>query len=103
MRLTFHAILIATGLGLAGCAGPAVPNGANPYPPVPAAIADVVPQPPVSQDPLVWRPGHWDWTGSGYAWSNGQWVPAAGHGANWMDGYWTNARGDWTWTPGRWL
>ena len=35
-------------------------------------------QPPVSPVPLVWQPGHWDWTGSSYVWAPGQYVDAGG-------------------------
>ena len=39
----------------------------NPYPPVPALISETVPKPPVTAEPLMWQPGHWDWNGSGYS------------------------------------
>ena len=55
-----------------------------PAPPVPAPRADPMPLPPVTPEALIWQPGHWDWTGSGYVWAPGFYVPAASHGGNWM-------------------
>jgi hypothetical protein len=75
----------------------------NPYPPPPPVRTEVIPKPPVSEEPLIWQPGHWEWEGSGYAWRQGQWVPRAGHGTQWQDGYWSNQGGTWTWVPGHWI
>jgi hypothetical protein len=89
--------LLAFGL-LSGCAS----TMANPNPPVPALLPDPMPKPPVTAEQLVWQPGHWDWTGSGYAWSQGQWVPAAGHGGLWIHGWWMQTGGGWAWQPPHW-
>ncbi len=86
---------------LAGCVTSSPPD-ANPYPPVPALIPEVVPKPPVTADPLIWQPGHWDWTGSGYTWATGQYVPAEGHGRLWMPGWWDRTPGGWVWQPAHW-
>ena len=87
-------------LALAGCnaGGIAVP----PYPPVPAALPDPMPKPPVTPIPLVWQAGHWDWNGAGYVWQTGQWVPAEGHGPNWQPGWWNAIGGEWRWDPAHW-
>jgi hypothetical protein len=85
----------------AGCAGPAA-TGANPYPPVPPPIAETVPKPPVTAEPLMWQPGHWDWNGSGYVWTAGQYVPAAGHGNLWTPGWWMPSPSGWMWQPPHW-
>ncbi len=98
MKYRFLAMAaVAVGL-LSGCAGMA----ANPNPPVPAPLPDPMTKPPVTGEPLIWQPGHWDWTGSGYVWAQGQWVPAAGHGALWMPGFWQQTGGGWAWQPAHW-
>lgn len=81
---------------LAGCAT------MNPHPPVPAPIAETMPKPPVSAEPMRWRPGYWNWTGSAYSWTPGQFVPAAGAGEKWMPGFWSQTGGGWTWNPPHW-
>jgi hypothetical protein len=94
------AALLAVGL-LAGCT--AKPQAdANPYPPVPPPIAETMPNPPVTAEPLMWQPGHWDWTGNGYVWSKGQYVPAEGHGNLWMPGWWSRSEAGWNWLPPHW-
>jgi len=103
MRGHFRILALATTLAAAGCVV-AAPPGANPYPPVPPLQAEMVPKPPVSEDPLIWQPGHWDWIGRSYVWDPGQWVPKAGHGENWQSGYWTTSpSGPWVWVPAHWL
>ena len=37
--------------------------------------------------PLIWQPGHWDWTGSSYVWVPGQYVDLARPQRTWMPGY----------------
>lgn len=93
-------------LGLAACTPPAatpVASSANPNPPPPPVRTEVIPKPPVSEDPLIWQPGHWDWEGTGYAWREGEWVKRAGHGTEWQDGYWANQNGTWTWVAAHWM
>ncbi len=89
--------LAALALLLVGCAESAAP------PPVPAPMAESVPKPPVSAVPLVWQPGHWDWTGSSYVWTPGQYVDAAGHSGNWMPSYWDKTGSGWVWRPAHWM
>ena len=100
MKRVVVPVLLAGTLALAGCVAqvPAV----NPYPPVPPPQAEIIPKPPVSATPLIWQPGHWEWTGSAYAWSAGTWVARAGHGSLWQPGYWALTTGGWTWVPGHW-
>jgi hypothetical protein len=100
MKFSAPAALFAISL-IDGCATPPPPN-ANPFPPVPPLIEETIPKPPVAAEPLIWQPGHWDWTGSGYVWANGQYVPATGHGNLWMPGWWSPAPSGWTWQPPRW-
>jgi hypothetical protein len=92
--------LAALGL-LAGCASNSGP-GSNPYPPVPAPLAETMPKPPVTGQELVWQPGHWDWNGTGYVWQPGQYVPAAGHGRLWQPGWWAHTPSGWQWQPPHW-
>jgi hypothetical protein len=87
---------------LAGCATPAPTPAANPFPPVPPPMAETIPKPPVSAEPLLWQPGHWDWNGSSYAWQPGEYVPAAGHGALFQVGYWQLAPSGWVWVKAHW-
>ena len=82
---------------LAGCTDTGGPASVPPLRP------ETIPKPPVSGEVLNWRPGHWNWTGSGYVWTPGQYVPAAGHGPNWLPGHWTQSGSGWTWNPARWV
>ena len=92
------AALIGAGALLSGCAT------ANPYPPVPPPRAEVRPNPPVTAEPLLWEPGHWNWAGSGYVWEPGRYVPRDHHGDMFQPGYWMlNSQSVWTWQPAHWL
>ena len=82
---------------LAGCAADVPPA---PIPPPPTA--ETVPLPPVSATPLIWQPGHWDWTGTAFIWAPGQFVPRAGHGEYWMPGFWDRIDSGWIWRPAHW-
>ena len=75
----------------------------GPPAPIPAPMAEIVPKPPVSPVPLMWQPGHWDWTGSSYAWLPGQYVDATGHGSTWTAGWWEQTGSGWVWHSARWL
>ena len=80
--------------------------GPSPFPPVPAPLAEEMPKPPVSAEPLRWRPGFWDWTGRDYAWTAGEYVPMAGTTDRWRPGWWSNGDGDgqgWVWMPPGWV
>ena len=85
---------------LTGCVAQ---TGAPPYPPVPATVVETMPNPPVTEVPLIWQPGHWNWTGAGYIWQAGQYVPKAGHGGLWMQGYWAQTPNGWAWQPPHWM
>ncbi len=86
---------------LAGCATTTT-TAANPFPPVPPPIAETIPKPPVSADTLLWQPGHWDWNGGGYVLQQGEYVPAAGHGALFQPGYWEQTPSGWLWVKAHW-
>ena len=98
---TIPAALMLGALLLTGCV-PAQ-QMPMPYPPVPVPLAEQRPLPPVSPDPLIWQPGHWEYTGTAYAWQQGAWVPRAGHGTLWQDGFWSQVGGRYVWVPGHWL
>ena len=74
-----------------------------PYPPEPALPTEDVPLPPVSGQPLIWQPGHWNWTGRTYVYKGGRWVIRSGHGTMWQDGYWTREDNQWVWIPAHWV
>lgn len=83
----------------------AIPQGVayNPNPPPPAPLAETIPKPPVTETLLIWQPGHWSWTGSGYIWEPGRFVPREGHGSLWLDGHWDTRGPGWVWVPAHWV
>jgi hypothetical protein len=87
---------------VAGCQISEPRSDGNPYPPVPAVLPETIPNPPVTAEPLMWQPGHWDWNGNGYVWAAGQYVPAAGHGNLWVTGWWSRTQAGWQWQPPHW-
>ncbi len=86
-------------LGIAGCTQPGYP----PYPMPPPLRVEVMGKPPVTETELIWRPGYWDWTGAGYEWFPGDFVPRAGHGNLWMPGYWEKNDQGWQWQRAHWV
>jgi hypothetical protein len=98
--------VVAVAIGLLPLGGCVVQSGrpvvaACPAPP--PLHTEVLPRPPLSEEPLVWQPGHWDWNGSTYTWRDGAWLPRAGRGTSWLDGYWTTASGSCVWVPAHWV
>ena len=89
-------LLLGVLFGVIGCAVDVPPS------PIPPPMAEAVPKPPVSPVPLMWQPGHWDWMGSSYVWTPGQYVDAAGHSASWMVGWWERTGAGWVWRPAHW-
>jgi hypothetical protein len=98
VRQVVSATMLFGAAMLAGCAMQSLPFPAPPPPQV-----EIVPKPPISAVPLVWRPGDWRWTGSGYAWQPGDYEPMAGHGRQWLPGHWDGDDGRYAWVPGHWL
>jgi hypothetical protein len=94
---TIMVVLLAAAWGLAACAGSGPPS------PLPAPMTETIPKPPVSPVPLIWQPGHWDWTGSSYVWVPGQYVDAAGHSGTWMPGFWEKTDTGWVWRAAHWV
>jgi hypothetical protein len=95
-------LLLGVPLALAGCYVTPTTELVAAYPPIPPPRPDPMPKPPVSARPLIWQPGHWEWTGRSYVWTPGAWVPREGHGTLWQDGYWAPGSGGWTWVPVHW-
>ncbi len=94
--LATSALVIA--LGLSACGTEPLP-----FPPVPPPQAETRPIPPVSGQALIWRPGDWQWTGSGYAWQPGAYEPITTHSNTWLPGHWEGTSGQYAWVPGHWL
>jgi hypothetical protein len=101
MRTAPFAMLLLAGALLAGCT---TQNNLHepPYPPIPAVPHETIPLPPVSEAPLIWQPGHWNWDGHNYLWEAGRWVTREGHGTLWQDGYWVEDHGGWVWKAPHW-
>jgi hypothetical protein len=96
-------------LAVAGCTvtTAAPPASVTQCPTPPAPLAEVRPLPPVSNDELVWRFGHWEWNGTGYSWRPGEYITRAQSGGStmWMAGYWapdTTGR-TCVWMPAHWV
>jgi hypothetical protein len=90
------AALLGAAWIVAGCAAD------NPPAPVPPPMAETIPKPPVTATPLIWQPGHWDWTASSYVWTPGQYVAREGHSDMWMSGWWEKTSSGWVWHPAHW-
>ncbi|MBV9654901.1 MAG: YXWGXW repeat-containing protein [Acetobacteraceae bacterium] len=81
----------------------AVPALAQPYayyPPVPPPRYEVVPVAPPGR--YIWQPGHWQWSGRGYVWVGGRYVPRYPHYAQYAPGGWVRRGGTWVWVPAHW-
>jgi hypothetical protein len=72
----------------------------------PTAHAEMVPRPPSGAGPVVWQPGHWDYTGMAgdpWAWHDGHYVPPPPGETTWVPGRWSQApNGSWIWIDGHW-
>ena len=102
-RAVTPSLMLAAALALSACVSVTDNAAQNPYPSPPPNPTEVIPKPPVSEAPLVWQPGHWDYTGSGYVYQSGKWVLREGHGTLWQDGYWAATNGTLAWIPAHWL
>jgi hypothetical protein len=113
-------VLGLSALCLAACSGSLpLPSQADPhddaflnvpYPP-PAALSELVPEPPARD--AVWTDGSWVWRGSYYVWDRGGWVRPAeglrfspwrlrystGGQAQFARSHWVNERGERTRGP----
>jgi hypothetical protein len=77
---------------------------AAPGPP-PQPRSELVP-PPQGVGPVVWQPGHWQYTGVAgreWAWQPGQYVPPPLGETTWVPGHWVQQpTGAWSWVEGHW-
>ncbi len=89
---------IAVLLLLAACASSSAPPA-----PIPPPMAETIPKPPVSAVPLIWQPGHWDWTGSSYVWVPASTSMRRGHSGTWMPPYWEKTNSGWVWRSAHWM
>jgi hypothetical protein len=101
-RLSMAAAGAAGLLALAGCA---VNNNIGACPTAPPLVSEVMPKPPVSEQALIWQPGHWDWNGATYAWTAGGWIPRGSISGQWLDGHWERQTvpAACAWVPAHWL
>jgi hypothetical protein len=78
------------------------PSVAAPGPPPPVQN-EVVPPAPSGSGSVVWRPGHWRYSGNQWLWQPGQYVsPPAGQ-TTWIPGRWAQQPGGgWVWVDGYW-
>jgi hypothetical protein len=101
MRRTMHALVAATVLAASACFYRFGPHPGVIYvsiePPMPR-VEVVVAQPGA----VVWRPGHWRWTGRDYRWVPGEWIPLEPGYREWIPGRWARDRHGWYWIEGRW-
>lgn len=58
------------------------------------------PPPPAAVD--VWTPGHWEWGGSTWAWTPGQYIARPAPQATWVPGSWQPQGGGYVWVAGHW-
>lgn len=99
---------------LAACEGPPKPLPAIvvqqpaivvPGPPPPAQ-AELVPPPPPGAASMVWKPGHWQWSGQSpqpWQWVAGGYEQAPTGQRVWVPGRWVQApSGGWSWIEGHW-
>ena len=94
-------------LGLVGCV---VREQA--YVPAVSTVDETVveTEPPPAQQELVsdapssgyvWVNGYWRWSGTGWVWAPGQWLPPR-QGYTWLPGYWGRRGRVWVYRPGHW-
>jgi hypothetical protein len=78
---------------------------AAPGPP-PPPHSELVPPPPDGAGPVVWQPGHWQFSGdpgNPWSWQPGQYVPPPPGQTTWIPGRWMQQpTGSWSWVDGHW-
>jgi hypothetical protein len=102
--LTLIATIAVAGAAVAGCTSASRTEGACPS--APALVEETMPKPPVSEQQLIWQPGHWDWNGNTYAWTSGDWLPKPPSGSGmWLEGHWTREgkSAPCVWVPAGWV
>lgn len=67
----------------------------------PPAQVEVIPPAPAAT--AYWEPGHWNWTGEGWAWVGGSYVTRPMPTAAWVPGQWVmQPGGGYVWVAGHW-
>jgi hypothetical protein len=76
-----------------------------PVPP-PPPHSELVPPPPTGSQPMVWQPGHWQYTGAAgnpWFWADGKYVAVPPGSTTWVPGSWQQqSGGSWLWVQGHW-
>lgn len=75
---------------------------AQDYPPVPPPMVEAAPPAPPVGGTYIWEPGHWQWTGTTYAWVGGHYVVREPAWRAFVPGHWENTGAAWVWVPGHW-
>jgi hypothetical protein len=122
-RLSSITLIIPALFGLSACVTEQVPAPTQTQvfvqPPAPQAMqvavapgppppphAELVPPPTQGSGPVVWQPGHWQFTGAArnpWSWEAGQYVPPPPGETTWIPGRWMQQpTGGWSWTEGHW-
>ena len=80
-------------------------------PPPPAGVAYVSAAPPALQSEVIvaspgagyaWVPGYWNWGGSSYVWTRGEWKHPPREGATWRAPEWRHNSHGWYSVEGGW-
>jgi hypothetical protein len=120
-RFCSASLLVPVLFGLSACVNVPAPRGtqvivqpapqqvatvlAAPGPP-PPPHSELVPPPPQGARPVVWQPGHWQYTGMAgnpWSWQPGQYVPPPLGQTTWIPGQWLQQpTGAWSWSEGHW-
>ena len=103
MRPAILAAAFASLVAVGGCQ--TVQEHAGPCQKAPDPRAETIAKAPVAEFRQIWQPGHWDWDGRGYTWTEGVWVKAEGKGNLWMAGTWDRpvTPGACQWVPAHWM
>ena len=59
------------------------------------------PPPTPTKVGYMWSPGYWNWDGTAYAWTDGEWV-AVVQEKKWVAPAWKQKGKKWYFTPGHW-
>ena len=114
-RLVVAPVLVALTLSACGSSPPPPetvivrPSGSVtmaatvPLPPPPPR-AEMVPPPPPSTSPILWQPGHWQYTSGSnpWVWAEGRYAAMPPGSNTWVPGLWVQVTDGWTWLGGHW-
>ena len=66
----------------------------------PAAKPSIPPTP--SKVGYVWSAGYWNWNGTAYTWTEGNWIAVVEPAKKWIAPTWTQEGDKWYFTAGHW-